>query len=400
MPGPPDKVWGTEQAEDVASLLQQMVHFNSINPALPGATDGGRDLIDYLESFAETWGLPCERLPLAGQPDQLLLRVKADESDDWLLLDSHLDTVAVEGMTIDPFGAERRDGRIHGRGAADTKGTAAAMLWALRQYAAQPGGNNVALLLSFDEEVSMSGVTDFLDHRQSHLPGKFVGAIVGEPTGLRPVIAHNGCMRSRITTQGVACHSSVPHEGRSAISDMLHVIRRIEKVYAPSLTAEHPLTGVALCTVNTIHGGSAANIIPDRCTIEVDRRSVPGETPFDVARELESLLITHQREKPELRYQHRIDVNHPPLTPDRNGSLADWAQGVLAHLSLPTLSLGAPFATHAGPFDAAGLPAIVLGPGSPHTAHTRDEWVDIAQIERGVELYEALMRTPMPRDSQ
>lgn len=393
----------------MTALLRRMVRVDTVNPALPGGGAGESRLVDELEALCVGWGLATRRLAVAELSDQLLVtcppEAKAEAGrSPWVLFDSHLDTVAVEGMTIDPFGGERRDGRVWGRGAADTKGTGAAMLWALREHAAAGGGpNGVALLFSVDEEVSMRGVASFVAHDLPRLAegwgGVPCGVIVGEPTELRPVAAHQGVLRWAVTTRGRACHSSVPHEGVSAISAMVRVVERIEGEYVPSVTAEHPLTGSAACSVNVIRGGSASNIIPDACTIEVDRRVSPGEDAAAVTAGFEACLAPLRGQDPPVDFAVEVAVDQPPLGTDRNGPLTEVVQQTLAELGLPTLTLGAPFATHAATLDAAGVPAVVIGPGSPHTAHTRDEWVAVDQIERGVALYRALMQSPRFADA-
>ncbi|MEO0513703.1 MAG: M20/M25/M40 family metallo-hydrolase [Planctomycetota bacterium] len=388
--------------ESVIELLQTMVRVNTINAALPGSVDAEAVLVDQMEKVAKAWGLATQRLPVAGQADQLLVTLAVDTSLPWVLFDSHLDTVAVEGMTIDPFGGELRDGKVWGRGACDTKGTGAAMLWAMKQCAegdraALP--NNLALLFGVDEEVSMRGVASFVERDLPGLGWTPSAVVVGEPTELRPVVAHHGCLRWSLTTHGQACHSSTPHDGVSAISAMVRVVDVIEREYIPSLAAEHPLTGPAVCSINLIRGGSAPNIIPESCVIEIDRRVVPGEDSAEPLRAVADLLEPLTHNDPPLRFTQEVAVDHPPLTTRHNGPWVEHLQDVLTRLSLPTLTLGAPFATHASYYDPAGIPAVVLGPGSPHKAHTKDEWVAVDQIERGVELYRQIMQTPLPPTS-
>jgi acetylornithine deacetylase len=374
-----------------------MVRINSINAALPGSDGGEAKLVDEMERWARDADFSARRLAVDGQSDQLLICHELASERPWVLFDSHLDTVAVEGMTIDPFGGELRDGKVWGRGSADTKGTGAAMLTALREYAAaEEPPNNVAVLLSVDEEVSMAGARSFVERDLSGLSWRPAAVVVGEPTELRPVIAHNGCLRWTITTHGRACHSSVPHEGRSAISDMVRVIDRIERAYFPTLTAEHPLTGRAVGSINLIRGGSAPNIVPDRCTFEIDRRTVPGEDGGAVLHTIARLLEPLAAGDDAIRFTQEVNVAQPPLGTSHNGPWSELIQEVLEQCGLPTLTLGAPFATNAAHYAAAGLPTVVLGPGSPHTAHTKDEWVAVEQIERGVELYRHLMASPLP----
>ena len=209
----------------------------------------------------------------------------------WLMFESHIDTVSIEGMTIEPLAAEVRDGRIWGRGACDTKGTGAAMLWALREYAESgTQGNNVAIVYALDEERLMRGSAALAASQLADFGFRPAGVVVGEPTLHRPVVAHNGLVRWGIRTGGVACHSSDPSRGVSAISTMAAVVQAIEAHYIPQLTAQHPLTGKAQCSINTIHGGSQTNIIPDSCRIELDRRVVPGEDLEQVLPAVEAVL--------------------------------------------------------------------------------------------------------------
>ncbi|GAB4108604.1 MAG: acetylornithine deacetylase [Phycisphaeraceae bacterium] len=374
--------------------LQQLVRIDSVNSELSGRPCAEAEAVAWVERVAQAWGFPSRRLPVPGHAEQLLVMLEADPGLPWLLFDSHLDTVAVEGMTIDPFGGVCREGRIYGRGACDTKGTAAAMLWALKQYQGEQNKtHNIALLLSVDEEVGMHGITHFIRHDVPSLGWTPAAVIVGEPTELHPVVAHNGLIRWKVTTHGLAAHSSVPHMGRSAISMMIRIVHAIESRYIPSLSAHHDLTGPAVCSVNTIHGGAAANIIPDQCVINVDRRIVPGEAINQIKNDFANLLAQVREEHEELTYEVQTVVTHPPLVSDQNESLIGCVKTSLRAMGLPAVCVGAPYATHAGYFSQAGIPTIVLGPGEAHKAHTRDEYISTDQLERGAELYLRLMRS-------
>ncbi|MCC6683286.1 MAG: M20/M25/M40 family metallo-hydrolase [Phycisphaeraceae bacterium] len=373
------------QPQNVIELLQAMVR-------TPSVSGNESALGDYLVDLAQRWKLDVQRLPLHGQPDQILITVTADRAEaSCLLFDSHMDTVSVEGMTIDPFAAELRDGRIYGRGSCDTKGTGAAMLWALRCYAEQhERPNRIALLFSVDEEVAMAGIRAFVRDDLPRLDLKPAAVIVGEPTDMHPIIAHHGLVRWRITTRGIAAHSATPSAGYSAISDMVRIVTAIESQYIPTVTAADPLTGPAACSVNTIRGGSSANIIPDRCVIDVDRRLTPAEDAASATVALQRILAPLQ-----VNHECRAVVQHPPLTTRYNAAIVQQARDVLAAMNLPTMTLGVAFATHAAYFDEAAIPAVVLGPGDASPAHSKDEYVEAAQVERGVELYQRLMRAAL-----
>jgi acetylornithine deacetylase len=370
-----------------------MVGFNTVNTLISGTADAEADLARYLEGVGSSVGLAARRLPIAGQGFNLLLTCEVDRSKSWLLFESHMDTVAVEGMTIDPFGGEIRDGKLFGRGACDTKGTGAAMLWALQAYAAcrdQP--NNIALLFTVDEEVRKTGVKAFTENQAGSLAWRPAAAIVGEPTMLAPIVAHNGIARWIARTRGVAAHSSDPSRGRSAITDMMKVIDVIENGYAPALTASHPLTGKAECSVNVIRGGSGVNIIPDSCEIEIDRRVVPGEDPADVLPVIERMFDRLREDDPGLRLENEITMLDPPLDPTIGKEFGRGVRECLAAQGLPGDLLGASYGTDASQFSEAGIPTVVLGPGDIAQAHSKDEWLSLEQLDGGVDAYGHLMR--------
>ena len=382
--------------ESVIELLQAMVRVDTVNGALTGRPNAEAELVDLLAQFAGKWMLEVELLPVEGYADQLLLTLRTSGDRPWVLFDSHLDTVAVDHMTIDAFGAEVKGGRLYGRGACDTKGTGAAMLWAMRQYAQQSDRpNNIALLFSVDEEISMKGVQSFVANDLPRLGWSPSLCVVGEPTEHIPVIAHNGCVRWTIETRGKAAHSAVPWEGHSAINDMVNVLAMLQRDYIDTLDAEHDLTGRAIASVNLIRGGHAPNIIPEHCVCEVDRRVVPGEDQDAVLRTVAGLLDELKATNEGLDYTQTLKVAHPPLLPESNAAVLPLVKDALNANGLRKPAVGAPFATHAGYLAQAGLPTLVLGPGSPYPAHTKDEWVSVGEIETGVGVYLALMQSDL-----
>ncbi len=374
-----------------------MVRIDTVNGALSGIPRAEAELVELLATFAGKWLLEVELLPVEGHADQLLLTFRVGADRPWVLFDSHLDTVAVDHMTIDPFGGEVTDGKLLGRGACDTKGTGAAMLWALRRYAQSTDPpNNIALLFSVDEEVSMAGIQSFVNNDLPRLGWSPVLVIVGEPTEHIPVVAHNGCVRWEIAMHGKAAHSSTPWEGRSAISDMVRALSLVQFEYIDKLDAEHDLTGRAVASVNLIAGGSAPNIIPERCVCEVDRRVVPGEDHDAVLPQVSELLDSLKAGDDGFSYTQTLKVAHPPLLPESSTAVLPLVKQALIDNGVRKPAVGAPFATHAGYLAQAGLPTLVLGPGSPYPAHTKDEWVSVDEIELGVKVYESLMCAGLP----
>jgi acetylornithine deacetylase len=380
----------------VDALLAAMVSFKTVNSSVSGDPLTEMKLAEYLEALAELYGFETRRLDVPGRSHNLLVTWTATPGAPWLMFDSHLDTVTTDGMTIEPLAATVRDGRLYGRGACDTKGTGAAMLWALREYAEdnrQP--NSIALLFSIDEEFGMTGVRSFITRDYATLGFTPRGAIIGEPTLLQPMVAHNGAVRWRIATSGVAAHSSDPSRGVSAIRKMVDVISAIEREYIPSLTRRHDLTGKAQCSINIIHGGQQINIVPDHCAIDLDRRVVPGERGEDVLPAVQALLDRLTTADPALQVTQTPIFSCPPLTPAADQSFTAVVQRVLGEMGLPTEPAGCPFATDGGEMATADIPVVIIGPGDIAQAHTKDEWIALDQLHRGVELYGRLMRADL-----
>jgi acetylornithine deacetylase len=373
--------------ESVEELLAQMVAFNTVNPLFGGPADGQALLTARLGELAAAWGLKCRRLPVPGMGENLLVSCEVSPEAPWLLFESHVDTVSIAGMTIDPLRLKTEPDRLCGRGSCDTKGSGAAMFWALRDYArgrARP--HNVGLLFALDEEARMTGARAFAANELKGFLPRLRGMIVGEPTLMRPVVATNGVMRWKTITRGRAAHSSVPANGRSAISAMLRVVEALESRYAPAVTQSHPLTGRAAMSINVIRGGTQVNIIPERCEIECDRRTVPGETEARVWAERDAALAG-------LAVEHADPYVVPPMGDEHSRDFLAVLQPVLARQGLPTAGRGEPYVTDASHFAAAGAPVIVLGPGDLAQAHTKDEWVGREQLALAVAVYGGLMRT-------
>ncbi len=382
-----------ESPASVAQLLAAMVGLNTVNSSVSGDLLTEQKLAAYLESLARSFGFATRRLPVQGRGDNLLVLAPApDAGAPWLLFDSHMDTVRIDGMAVDPLGAEMRDGRMYGRGTCDTKGTGAAMLWALQDYVqGRDRPNQIAILFTVDEEFGMSGVRAFTAGQYATLGFAPRGVIIGEPTMLRPIVAHNGCVRWRITTTGVAAHSSDPSRGVSAIRKMVDVIQTIERDYIPTLTRQHPLTGKAQCSINIIRGGQQINVIPDKCSIDLDRRIVPGENPEAVLPAVEAVLNGLRRADPALQVTQTPIFTCPALAPSGNDAFVAVVQRVLEGMGLDSAPAGAPYATDGGDMAVTGLPIVVLGPGDVAQAHTEDEWLAIDQLHTGVEVYRRLM---------
>lgn len=366
-------------------LLAQLIAHNTVNPFFGGPVGGEATLIAHLEKLAHGWGLKSRRCPVPGGGENLLITCEVSAEAHWLLFESHLDTVSVAGMTVDPFKVTVTADRIHGRGTCDTKGSGAAMFWALQDYARSAvRPHNVAMIFAADEEARMTGAQAFAAQELKEFLPRLDGVIVGEPTSMHPVTAHNGVIRWRTTTRGRAAHSSVPSNGRSAITAMLRVVETLESRYVPTVTKSHPMTGRAAFSVNVIRGGTQVNIIPEKCEIECDRRTVPGETAAQVLAERETILAGHAVEHDQLYVV-------PSMGDELSHGLLARLQSLLAAQGLDGTGRGAPYVTDASHYSAVGAPTLVLGPGHLGQAHTKDEYVERTQLALAQAVYRGLM---------
>ena len=172
---------------------------------------------------------------------------------------------------------------------------------------------------------------------------------------------------------------------------MVRVLSMLQREYIDKLDHEHDMTGRAVASVNVLEGGHAPNIIPDYCMCEVDRRLVPGEDALSQLDEVAALLDTLKQDHPGMEVSQSLRIAHPPLLPESSEAILPLVKAALNACGVRKPAVGAPFATHAGYLSQAGLPTLVLGPGSPHPAHTKVEWVAVKEIELGVNVYNTLM---------
>jgi succinyl-diaminopimelate desuccinylase len=388
----------------VCDLLCELIAIPSVNPMgrdVTGDTYYEGRVSDWLVEFFEAIGAPYERIEVVPGRDNVIARYDSPGADLTLLLDVHQDTVPVEGMTILPFEPCVAHGRITGRGACDVKGGMAAMLAAFRRlFEERPAGAaNVVLSCTVDEEATTLGITDLVklwrqpEGRSQLLTAPPDGAIVAEPTGLDVVVAHRGVSRFKIHTAGRACHSSDPTQGINAIYRMARVVSCLEE-YAQNLTASatpHPLCGGPTLSVGRIEGGVSVNVVPDACSIEVDRRVIPGEDRAAATADVRNFLQSW------LDFEFTMDppwLESGPLGDDDNGWLAD---ALLGHVGGSQQKVGVPYGTHASRTAAAGVPSVVFGPGSIAQAHTKDEFIEIDQLEQAEEVYFRLCAHPPAR---
>ena len=370
---------------DPVELLEQLVRIDSVNASMGGG--GERAMVHEVAAILDHIG--CEvrihDVPSPERPNVVGV-LPGQAGGRVLLLEAHMDTVA---MPSEPSPIRREGGRLYARGACDTKGAAAAMLAALSRLAASDDRPTVIFAGVSDEEAAMTGSRALLEQ----LP-RVDGAIVGEPTSLRPVRVHNGMLRFRIIARGAAAHTSRAHLGVNAIAAASRLVLAIQDALLPQLEQRsHPLAGPALITAAMIDGGVAPNLVPSRCVIHVDRRLAPGEDPAAALAEVDALLGEARARGDDVSREEPF-ISLPAVDVPADDGLVVAAEAVASsELGVAVSAGGVPYGTDASNLaGVGGIPCVVIGPGSIDQAHTDEEWVDVAEVERASMIYEAIIR--------
>jgi len=364
-------------------LLAELIALPSVNPAFlpprhPNA--GEKKVADFLAATAARSGLEVELQTVLADGHQSRSNIIArllpkNKIKQTILLAPHLDTVGADGTQFIP---QRKNGRLHGRGACDTKGSVAAMLAALCELAnskSRPMETEIVFAGLIDEEHAQAGSRALVQNKfKANL------AIVGEPTKLQVVTAHKGSLWLELATRGRAAHGATPHLGKNAVHKMARIVDVLETDYAAQLKKKkHKLLGSGTVNVGKISGGTQPNIVPDSCTIAIDRRTLPGDTESSVRREIALLL------KAKKLSANFSNAKLAPALPLETDFKLPLAQSFLRAAN-QTKSLGVDYFCDAAVLAAGGIPSVVFGPGDIAQAHTADEWISLAELERGKNL--------------
>ncbi len=362
-------------------LAQALIRIPSVNPDGEPGTDrtGEQICAEYIRDFLSSLGADVrleEVLP--GRPN-VVARFAASGGKPRLLFAPHTDTVSVAGMTIDPFGGDIRAGKIHGRGATDTKGPMAAMLWALRDCR--------DILPSLSHEIWFAGLmgeeagqdgAKALATRES-----FDFVVVGEPTGLDVVFKHKVDVTARIVATGRSAHSSCPERGENAITKLAGGLLSLQEALTDYFkTIEDPVLGRPTFSIGTIRGGTKFNIVPDHAEAVVDLRLLPSQWKNREAAEVFAVM----RDACAGLGVERI-AGSQALDTDPSHPLVSK---LVALGGRPT---GAAWFCDAAVFSSLGMPAVAVGPGSIAQAHTEDEFIEAAELERGVEFFKKFLHS-------
>ena len=377
------KAQETEMTE-IRERLARLVAFPSVSGSDMGA------MLDWLTAEVAPYASLCQRLPATAHCAEALL-VRIGEGEGGLVLAGHLDVVPVAGQpwTGEPFTLREADGRYYGRGVCDMKGFFACALALLPQL--PPLRAPLWLAISCDEEIGCLSAPRLARALREHgADGAYVW--VGEPTLLQPVVAQKGITNLRTVVHGRAAHSSQVGQGASAIHAAARLVAAIEDVMR-ELQAEGQLdphfdVPHASLHIGKISGGTAVNIVADRCQFDWEIRHLPHET-FDALR----ARVAARERALEAQYPGlRIETTPTTATVAalQDADNADWLALLGAHLPDATRQYVA-YATEAGAYQQAGMQTLICGPGSIRQAHQADEWIETAQLSQCARVMQAVI---------
>lgn len=368
---------------DAREILERLVAFRTVS------AESNLELIDWVEAYLAGWGAACRRSWNDEGTKANLLATFGPPTEGGVALSGHTDVVpATEPRwSSDPFELTERNGRLYGRGTADMKGFLAAALALAPVYAEARLARPLHLALSYDEEVGCLGaprmIRDMID--AGLRPRE---AIVGEPTGMRPAVAHKSVNVFRVRVTGQEAHSSQPHRGAGAIlaaGRLVETIWRLGEEARASADPDGPFTPPwSTVQVGTIEGGTAANILPGSCTFTWEYRALPDEDPDAMLRAFEAeareaVLPVLREFAPSATIETEPVARVPPLRMEENGS----AEALVCD------TLGEPpggrrvvsYGTEGGQFQAEGISTVLCGPGSIDQAHRPDEYLALEQLD-------------------
>ncbi len=378
-----------DQITSPIELLQALVRIPSVNPEGDPGTKAenvgegkcARFVGDFLQNRCGAEVVYDEVLP--DRPNVIGHMRGTNDPVKSLLFAPHTDTVSVKHMTIEPFGGELKDGKILGRGASDTKGTMAAMLWAL--YELKDEIHEMDIRVSFvglmGEEAGQPGSIHFAKKYR----GQFDFAVVGEPTELQTVFTHKGCCWIDLITSGKPAHGSTPERGDNAVEAMMEVLRELLPLLRESLAGfNDELLGSPTVNLGKLNGGHSTNIVPHLCRASLDIRETPALREAGGAVALVKNLL--DKIGADQNVSLEVAVDSVPLSTDRDHD------GVAALRSIGSELTTAPWFCDAGRLAEGDIPAVAVGPGNIREAHTKDEYLLAEDLLNGVDFYRDFIR--------
>ncbi len=366
-------------------FLKKMLSFPTVN-------GDERPLAEYIASTLEKYGFQTQLQDVADNRANVVARY--GRSDNQVIFTGHLDVVPPgEGWeTADPFQLTARDGRLYGRGACDMKGGVAAMLASAVRAAEKDEIQGCELRLVFvaDEEVDGLGTRYYVEHQE---PAKKSLVIIGEPTMLEACIAHRGVTRFRVTIHGRQCHSGLPQDGINAINQMARFLLEVERFDRERQSMDCGILPPPNMTATMLGSGVKENAVPGTSKVVLDCRTVPGETVQTLQSSI--LDILHRLfDGTPVTYEVQSFIEVTPSSTNEDGlactTIKNAFREAFGEEAVVTYFKGCCDMSY---FCKAGYSETLLcGPGSMDQAHIVNEFIEIEQLHRAVDLYSAVIR--------
>ena len=375
----------------VVDLLKDTVGTNSVNPTVgrgPGESAVADLIYDRLTSIG---GLEVRRQPVGNGRSNVIAILKGSGGGRSLMLNGHMDTVGIDGMIVEPFKPFIENGRLHGRGACDMKGALTAMVGALKSLVDSGPELRGDLIFTavVDEEYKSIGTKKLVEEYRAD------AAIVGEPTEMKTAIAHKGFVWIEVEIKGKAAHGSVPEKGVDAIAHAAKVVSGLERLQKRLATRTHPLLGSPKVHTSTIQGGTDWSIIPERCVLRLERRTLPGEPVSSVMNEIDEILQDIKKNNRDLEATGRSPYDMPPLETAPTELIVQLLQQAVAKVVGREMPItGVPYWTDGALLSKlASIPTCLFGPGDIGVAHSADEHVSVKDVLDSTYVYRTIAQT-------
>jgi acetylornithine deacetylase len=368
--------------------LSQLVKTPSVSCTNASLDMGNRDVIELLANWLEPLGFAIDIQTLAHNPQKANLIATLGKGEKGLVFSGHTDTVPYDQQRWqqDPFSLTIIDEKAYGLGATDMKGFFPTVLAAIEPFIEQKLDQPIIILATADEETSMSGARALVSHQQP----KARYAVIGEPTGMRPIRMHKGITMESIRIQGRSGHSSNPKLGNNALDVMHEVIGEL-KLFREALQKHHQHPGfdidVPTLNLGCIHGGDNPNRICGNCELEFDIRPLPGM-------KLDQLREDIDKKLDKIADQYEIYIERKALFPGVDAFEQQLESPLIKTVEQLTQQQAesVAFATEAPFLQALGMDVVVMGPGSIDQAHQPNEFIPLNEIEFAVNILQGLIR--------
>ena len=374
-------------APKLLDMIGALIAAPSVSSVSPQFDQGNRAVIELLATWLDDLGFQVEVQPLAIHPDKANLIATLGGGGGGLVLAGHTDTVPCDAelWNSDPFRLTERDQKLYGLGTSDMKAFLALAIEAARRFDASRFNAPLTLVATADEESSMAGALALVE------AGRALGrhAIIGEPTGLRPIRTHKGIMMEAIRVRGRSGHSSDPALGNSALEGMHQVLGEI-LTWRTELQQRYrnPLFKVPVPTLNLghIHGGDNPNRICGACELHIDLRPLPGMDLDELRGELERRLVQRLAGSGLALQVERLFAGTPAMETPAGAPIVEAGERLTGY---PAEAVA--FGTEGPYFNELGMDTLILGPGDIEQAHQPDEYLRLDRLDPTLDLLEKMI---------